>query len=89
MSELRPVPRNIDAANRTTEYVVGFLVGYYGTQFIFQNPILSFLVGAGMIYFIFKVTEGKPEGAFFRILYRFVAIGKFVPNPKKSPKFEI
>ena len=86
---MRPVPRNIDSANRTTEYVVGFLSGYYGTQFIFTNPLLSLCVGLFMVYFIYKVTQGKPEGAFYRLLYRVTGIGKFVPNPKKAPKFEI
>lgn len=89
MSEMRPVPRNIDAANRTTEYVVGFLVGYYSMQLIFLNPMFSLFTGLSLVYIIYKVTEGKPEGMFYRLLYRLTGIGKFVPNPKKAPKFEI
>ena len=89
MAQSRPVPRNIDAPNRMTEYIAAFIIGYYGTQFLFQMPIFSFFMGGFFIYAIYKITKDKPEGAFFRVFYRLVGLGKMMPSPKKAPKLEI
>ena len=87
--QIRPVPRNIDSPNRVTEYVFAFMLAYYGLQFIFYKPLISFGGGFVAVYFMYRLTLGKPEGVAFRLLYRYLKFGKLFPNPKKAPKFEI
>ena len=89
LEPVRPVPRNIDAPNRTMEYMIAFLAGYYGAQFAWHHPGISFGCGGFLLYIMFKLTDEKPEGMLYRVLYKFITIGSFVPNPRQAPKFEI
>ncbi|MEC9291644.1 MAG: hypothetical protein VX730_04505 [Pseudomonadota bacterium] len=89
MSSTRPVPRNIDKPNRMAEYVVAFLVTYYGLMFLIHKPFVSIGAGGLAVYVMYKFTANKPEGMAFRWWYRYFSIGKMVPNPKKAKKFEI
>lgn len=87
---MRPVPRNIDRPNRMVEYVVAFMISYFGSKILIPgNALMPILISATCIYTIHKVTADKPEGAAFRLWYRFYSIGHFVPNPKKVPRFEV
>lgn len=85
----RPVPRNIDKPNRSAEYLISFLLVYYGLQFMFYKPMLSIGGGALACYFVYKVTLNKPEGMAYRLMYRHVTFGGMYPNAKKVSKFEI
>ena len=89
MSQTRPVPRNIDKPNRMAEFVVAFLVVYYGFMFTTHKPFVSIGMGSLAVYIMYKFTANKPEGMAFRWWYRYFSIGKMVPNPKKAKKFEI
>jgi hypothetical protein len=86
---MRPVPRNIDKPNRSIEYVVTFLIAHYAIMFTIQHVLLAWGVGLMSVYIVYRLTQNKPEGTAFRVFYRFVNIGGFVPNPKKTKKFEI
>ena len=86
---LRPVPRNIDRPNRMVEYIVAFLAGHYGVMFTAQHVLLAWGVGLMAVYITYKLTQNKPEGSAFRFFYKFASIGRFVPNPKTTKKFEI
>ena len=85
----RQVPRNIDRPNRNAEYAATFMVTWYGTMFMFHNPLLSLILTFMTFYLTYKLTLNKPEGAIYRIVYKRFGLGKMVPPPKKSRKFEI
>ena len=85
----RDVPRNIDRPNRNAEYAATFMVSWYGTMSLFQNPLLSVLVTFLAFYLTYKLTLNKPEGAMYRIIYKRIGLGKMVPPPRKVRKFEI
>lgn len=89
MSEMRPVPRNIDSASRVPEYVVAFFGSYYAVQFMFLKAVPAFAAGFVSVYIIYKITQDKPEGMMYRAIYRLFGMGKLINNPKKAPKFEI
>ena len=86
---MRPVPRNIDRPNRMAEIIIVFLIGHYGVRFMCQSVIMAWAAGLGGVYIINKITANKPEGTFFRLWYKVAPIGKFLPNPKKAPWFEL
>lgn len=66
-----------------------FLFFYYGTMFLFHEPLLAFGLGFLSVYVMYKVTLDKPEGQAFRILYRYVRLGKMIPGPRFAKRFEI
>ena len=86
---MRPVPRNIDRPNRNAERAFAFLISWYGTMFLTESSLIAFCVTVLVQYAVYKLTLNKPEGAAFRLYYRFGNIGKFFPNPKTAKKFEI
>jgi hypothetical protein len=72
------------------EYVVAFMVSYFGSKLMLPgSALIPILISGTAIYTIHKVTADKPEGAAFRIWYRFASLGHFFPNPKKVKRFEI
>ena len=85
----RDVPRNIDRPNRNAEYAATFMVSWYGTMFLFREPLFSVVVTFLSFYLTYKLTLNKPEGAMYRIIYKRIGLGKMVPPPKKVRKFEI
>ncbi len=85
----RPVPRNIDKPNRVTEYVFTFLAVYYGLMFLTQYLLLSLTAAFFAVYFVNKVTMDKPEGQTYRLLYRYIKIGKMIPSPRFVKRFEV
>lgn len=87
--QARPVPRNIDRPNRVPEYVITWVVAYYGTIFISGQPILAMLMSFGAVYLMYRFTLEKPEGIMMRILYRYVQIGKLRPTPRRVKRFEL
>jgi hypothetical protein len=87
--QMRPVPRNIDRPNRTPEYVITFLLGYYGILFLFGRPLVALLCGALATYVMYKVTLDKPEGLAMRMFYRKVQFGKMRPTPAKCKRLEV
>lgn len=86
---MRPVPRNIDRPNRMAEFVIVFLFAHYGVMFMTNKVLMAWAAGIAGVYIVHRITQNKPEGAFFRLFYRIGAIGKFFPNPKKASRFEI
>lgn len=86
---MRPVPRNIDRPNRTPEYVIVFLMGYYGMLFITGKALAALVFGGIATYIMYKVTLDKPEGLAMRVLYRRVQFGKMRPTPKYCKKLEV
>ncbi len=86
---MRSVPRNIDRANRSAEYIMTFLFVYYGLMFTTNDVLISFPSAIGAVYFIYKITLDKPEGQAYRLMYKYVQIGKMKPTPKKVKNFEI
>lgn len=87
--QARPVPRNIDRPNRVPEYVITWVVAYYGTIFVFGQAILAFLVSFFAVYLMYRFTLEKPEGIMMRILYKYVQIGKLRPTPRRVKRFEL
>lgn len=87
--QARPVPRNIDRPNRVPEYVITWVVAYYGTIFITGMASLAFLMAFGALYLMYRFTLEKPEGIMMRILYRYVQIGKLRPSPRYVKYFEL
>jgi hypothetical protein len=87
--EARPVPRNIDAPNRTPEYGISFVVTFYGSMFLLHMPMVSLALAAFAVYLIYKYTLDKPEGLMFRAIYRYMQIGRFRPTPAKVKRFEV
>ncbi len=85
----RPVPRHIDMPNRLAEFLATFLVLYYGCMFLIHNPLVSFGLGAGGVYLVYRLTLDKPEGQMYRLWYKYLQIGKMIPSPAKVKKFEI
>lgn len=85
----RPVPRNIDAPNRVPEYVITWVVAYYGTMFIAQQALIAFIVSFGAVYLMYRFTMDKPEGMMMRIIYRYIQIGKLRPSPRYVKWFEL
>lgn len=85
----REVPRNIDRPNRVPEYVITWVVSYYGTIFITGEAALGFLVSFLAVYLMYRFTLEKPEGIMMRILYRYVQIGKLRPSPRFVKYFEL
>ena len=85
----RPVPRNIDKPNRNAEFAFAFLGTYYSLMFLFHEPLLAFGMAIVAVYMIYKFTIDKPEGMAFRVLYKYLQIGKMMPTPKKVKRFEI
>ncbi len=89
LGEIRQVPRNIDKPNRKAEYGFAGLVGWYIPLYVTNNAIMALAFFAIILYSVTKLTAGKPEGAAYRLAYRFLALGKMVPSPKQTTKFEI
>lgn len=87
--QARPVPRNIDKPNRVPEYVITWVVAYYGTMFISGMASLAMLAAFGALYLMYRFTLEKPEGIMMRILYRYVQIGKLRPSPRYVKYFEL
>lgn len=87
--QMRPVPRNIDKPNRTPEYAVTFLAGYYLSLFVTGKALFALLVGFVAVYVMYKVTLDKPEGLALRLAYRYVKFGKMRPGPKFAPRLEV
>ena len=87
--QMRPVPRNIDKPNRTPEFAVTFLAGYYLSLFLFGKALLALLIGSIGVYIMYKVTLDKPEGLALRLAYRHVKFGKMRPSPKHAPRLEV
>lgn len=87
---MRPVPRNIDAPNRLVEYIVTFMISYFGVKFLTPgSAVIPIFVSFTAVYVVRKVTADKPEGAAFRLWYRFASFGGFFPSPRKVKKFEV
>jgi hypothetical protein len=87
---MRPVPRNIDKPNRLVEYIVSFMLSYFGMKFLVPgNALIPIGVSSLCVYIIHKITADKPEGAAFRLWYRFASFGGFFPSPRKVKKFEV
>ena len=86
---MRPVPRNIDRPNRSAEYVMVFLFFHYAIMFTIQHVLLAWGAGLSAVYITYRLTQNKPEGTAFRVMHRFISLGKFLPNPKTTKKFEI
>ncbi len=86
---MRPVPRNIDKPNRTSEYLMTFLAVYYGLMFTLSEVLIAFTMACLSVYLIYKLTLNKPEGQAYRVIYKYARFGRLLPNPKKAPKFEI
>ena len=87
--QMRPVPRNIDKPNRTPEYVIAFLVVYFGVRFLTQATLISIAAGFFATYFMYKLTMDKPEGMAMRFLYRYLQIGGLRPTPRRCSRLEI
>jgi hypothetical protein len=87
--QAREVPRNIDRPNRVPEYVITWVVAYYGTIFITRQSLLAFLVSFFAVYLMYRFTLDKPEGIMMRLLYRYVQIGKLRPTPRFVKHFEL
>ncbi|MCP5405699.1 MAG: hypothetical protein H6922_05715 [Pseudomonadaceae bacterium] len=85
----RPVPRNIDQPNRVPEYVITWVVSYYGTLFLTGEVVLAFFFSFLAVYLMYRFTLDKPEGIMMRILYRYVQIGKLRPTPRLVKRFEL
>lgn len=86
---MRQVPRNIDAPSRAPEFAIASMISYYGCQFLFSKPLISFIVCIFTNYIVYRVTIGKPEGAAYRLMYRLGGLGKMIKAPCKVKKFEI
>ena len=85
----RPVPRNIDRANRNAEFVMTFLVVYYSIMFLFHEPLMALVFGMFGVYFVNKLTMDKPEGQAYRFIYRYIRIGHVMPSPRFVKKLEM
>lgn len=85
----RPVPRNIDKPNRNAEFAFTWLTLYYGIMFLMKEPLVAFMVACSGVYLVYKVTLDKPEGQAFRLVYRYLQIGKMRPTPKFVKRFEV
>lgn len=88
--QTRPVPRNIDRPNRLIEFVVTFMVFFYGVQFLTSSIMLSYGVSFFAVYMVYRLTLDKPEGMFYRLLYKSpVRLGKMMPSPRHANRFNI
>lgn len=87
--QARPVPRNIDRPNRVPEYVITWVVAYYGAMFLSGQAALALLAAFMAVYLMYRFTLEKPEGIMMRILYKYVQIGKLRPSPRYVKHFEL
>lgn len=87
--QARPVPRNIDRPNRTTEFVLIWHVVYYPTIFATDQVFMALALSAFACYLMYKYTMDKPEGMAMRIVYKYVQIGQMRPTPRRVKRFEI
>lgn len=86
---MRQVPRNIDRPNRNAEHAATFMIAYYGTMFMFHEPMLSIGLTIMAHYLTYKLTLNKPEGSVYRLVYKRVGLGRMLPPPRRVPRFEI
>jgi len=86
---VREVPRNIDNPNRAPEFAFTSMAAYYGVQYLTQKPLFAIIATVLANYVVYRATIGKPEGAAYRLMYKFGGLGKMIPSPKKVKKFEI
>ena len=87
--QVKNIPRNIDRPNRVPEFVLTYIVCFFGTQLLFESAVMAIVATFLGIYAMYRLTLNRPEGYAYRVLFRFVRFGKMMPSPKFAPRFEI